>query len=80
MNLTHELVVYFDTPSSQSSRAKEILDFCESVIDPRGNVEITTVGYVNGWEVEILFYNATNTQVDEVEAALFRAGYNVEYA
>jgi hypothetical protein len=43
-------------------------------------VEITTVGYVNGWEVEILFYNATNTQVDEVETALFRAGYNVEYA
>jgi hypothetical protein len=80
MILTHELVVFFDSPGSQSSRAAEILKFCEDVVDPRGNVQITTVGYVNGWEVEILVYNATNTQVDELEAALYRAGYNVEYA
>ena len=79
MTLTHELLVTFDTPDSSSSRADELLDFCESVVDPRGNVKIVTVGYVNGWEVEILFYNANNTQVDEVESALYRAGYNVEY-
>lgn len=80
MTLTHELIVYFDTPGAQSSRADELLDFCQSVLDPRGNVEVTTVGYVNGWEVEILFYNATDLQIDEVESALYRAGYNVEYA
>ena len=80
MTLTHELVVFFDSPGSQSSRADELLKFCEDVVDPRGNVEITTVGYVNGYEVEILVYNATNTQVDELESALYRAGYNVEYA
>ena len=80
MMLTHELVVFFDTPNPTSSRADELLDFCKREVDPRGNVEIVTVGYVNGWEVEILFYNANNTQVEELMAALYREGYNVEYA
>ena len=80
MVLTHELLVVFETPDATSSRADALLEFCERVIDPRGNVEIVTVGYVNGWEVEILFYNANNGQVEEVESALYREGYNVEYA
>ncbi len=80
MVLTHELVVYFDSPSSQSSRADELQEFCERIIGGLGNVEITTVGYVNGYEVEILLYNANHTQADELESALYRAGYNVEYA
>ena len=78
--LTHELVVFFENPDPTSSRADELLEFCERVVDPRGNIEIVTVGYVNSYEVEILFYNANNTAVEEVEAALYRAGYNVEYA
>jgi|TARA_R110000751_G_scaffold59335_4_gene124628 hypothetical protein len=80
MTLTHELVVFFDTPNPTSSRADELLDFCKRAVDPRGNVEIVTAGYANGWEVEILFYNANNQEVEEVEAALYREGYNVEYA
>jgi hypothetical protein len=77
--LTHELVVFFENPDPTSSRADELLEFCERVVDPRGNIEIVTVGYVNSYEVEILFYNANHTAVEEVEAALYRAGYDVEY-
>ena len=77
--LSHELVVMFDTRDPTSSRADELLDFCKSWMDPRFHGEIATVGYVNGYEVEILFYDANNQQVEEVMAALYREGYDVEY-
>lgn len=80
MILTHELVVFFDTPNPTGSRADELLDFCKKNMDPRWNGEIVTAGYVNGWEVEILFYDANNQNVEEVMAALYREGYDVEYA
>ena len=80
MRLKPEFVVYFGSPSSQTARADEIQELCEQIIGGLGNVEITTVGYVNGYEVEILLYNANHTQADELESALYRAGYNVEYA
>lgn len=80
MTLTHELVVFFEKPDSTSSRADELLDFSKRVIDARGNIEIVTVGYVNGYEVEILLYNANNQQAEELMDALYREGYDVEYA
>lgn len=77
---TETLVVFFDTPDPSTSRTREIRDIVEFNIDPRGNIKYFVHGYANGTEVEIDFYNANRTVVGEVEAALYRAGYDVEYA
>ena len=75
------LIVYFNRPISRyTSYSSEILEFVEQHIDPRSPVEVATVGDVGGAEVEIYFANANMQVIDEVESALTRAGYLVDYA
>lgn len=75
------LIVYFNRPLSRStSYSSKILEFVEQHLDPRVAVEVATAGYAGGTEVEIYFANANMQVIDEVESALTRAGYLVEYA
>jgi len=75
------LIVYFNRPLSRyTSYSKEILEFVEQHIDPRVPVEVATVADAGGTEVEIYFANANMQVIDEVESALSRAGYLVDYA